>query len=196
MSPNEARNAETQKLLPLNIIPIGPETAPCPHSLSLPHSATVEKLDHGDTFSSEGGAIAIEVANSRGLSALQAGAQGFNDAPDPHDGGAADDTLSGQENEFEEAEQPPRYMEATLGRTGGKTREESNDMQKWAGRAKTGAEAAARLISAGGKAGDLDGHPMQRARNAILEGIAWSLAGRGNIDGVGHGMSRKGSEFV
>lgn len=54
-----------------------------------------------------------------------------------------------------------------------------------AGRAETTAAArAAVLIAAGCKAGEAGAHPTQKTNGAVLEGLAWSLAGRGGIEGV------------
>lgn len=43
---------------------------------------------------------------------------------------------------------------------------------------------AAVIISAGGKAGETGGHAAQKANSTVLEGVAWSIAGRGNVEGV------------
>lgn len=53
------------------------------------------------------------------------------------------------------------------------------------------AERAATIIAAGSKAGESGAHPIQRANNAVLEGIAWSLAGRSGTKGVRRGDSQK-----
>lgn len=44
---------------------------------------------------------------------------------------------------------------------------------------------AAELIAAGCKAGEAGAHPTQKLNGAVLEGLAWSLAGRGSAEGVG-----------
>lgn len=50
--------------------------------------------------------------------------------------------------------------------------------------ARTAAERAAILIAAGCKAGEAGAHPMQKTNGAVLEGLAWSLAGRGGTEGA------------
>lgn len=53
--------------------------------------------------------------------------------------------------------------------------------------ARTAAGKAATLIAAGCKAGEAGAHPMQKTNGAVLEGLAWSIAGRGGTEGVSRG---------
>ncbi len=55
---------------------------------------------------------------------------------------------------------------------------------KKAGRTGATPGKAAELIAAGCKAGEAGAHPTQKMNGAVLEGLAWSLAGRCSAEGV------------
>lgn len=134
---------------------------------------------------------AVEVANSRGLCTLSAGAHGYIDPPPQFGVGDAAGTR--------------RSLQLAVGtQVANVTRVEgdgpSGSARRGAGYGKHGggeggsrgseasaALAAVELISAGGNAAEAGGHPMQKAVNVVLEGVAWSLAEGGSAKGVGHG---------
>lgn len=146
----------------------------------------------------------MEVANSRGLCVLQASAKGFSGPSIPSNGDDASDededtnmrtrtrvgitieqTESPREAEDVESKNRSHRVSKSRDENGG------DDKRSQEGRGeqvKSPAVIAAMLISEGGKAGVTTAgggsHLAQKVSNAILEGVAWSLAGRGNTDGV------------
>lgn len=145
----------------------------------------------------------MEVANSRGLCTIAEGAKRFNgerttqfgdertearpdaaalspfaDAPSAGDSGSSTDRASATSEESEVLEM------AGVGRGG------DGDVPRRAPRGRsrqqeTRAEKAAKIIAAGGKAaGGVGVHAVQKTCNAVLEGLVWSLAGRGDANGV------------
>ena len=146
-------------------------------------------------------ALAMEVANSRGLCAIAEGAQRFNgerkslteDEPDkvrlnadlpPATASVAGDSGSSTDraSATSESEESGVQMVGVGGAGDGDVpRRASRGRIR---RADTTAEKAAMIIAAGGKAGGLGAHPVQKTYNAVLEGLLWSIAGRGGTDGV------------
>lgn len=143
----------------------------------------------------------MEVANSRGLCAIAEGAQRFNgerkslteDEPDkvrlnadlpPATASVAGDSGSSTDraSATSESEESGVQMVGVGGAGDGDVpRRASRGRIR---RADTTAEKAAMIIAAGGKAGGLGAHPVQKTYNAVLEGLLWSIAGRGDTDGV------------
>ncbi|CAM9526777.1 unnamed protein product, partial [Sphacelaria rigidula] len=116
------------------------------------------------------GALTLEVANSRGLCDLSASAQPFiNLASSTFGTEAKRTTLGDVDDDQPRVEQNDGEYET---RSSGEEEEDS------------AAVIAAVLISQGGKAEDGGAHVHQKTNNAVLEGIAWSLAGRSTTDGV------------
>ena len=145
----------------------------------------------------------MEVANSRGLCTIADGAKRFNgertapfggertearpDAPalSPFSAASsAGDSGSSTDRASATSEESGIQEMAGVGRAG------DVDVPRRAprGRSRQGetrAEKAAKIIAAGGRAGGRVGaHPVQKTCNAVLEGLVWSLAGRGDADGV------------
>ncbi|CAN0334688.1 unnamed protein product, partial [Ectocarpus sp. 12 AP-2014] len=135
-------------------------------------------------------ALAMEVANSRGLCLLAEAAQRFSgeareattgredNKPSPDAAGAAAGAAAAVGTSTGER---AGGVSQTAPEAGGRGRS-STTQDKQAMR--TAAEKAADLIAAGCKAGDLGAHPTQKMNGAMLEGLAWSLAGRGNAEGA------------
>ncbi|CAN0212142.1 unnamed protein product, partial [Ectocarpus sp. 4 AP-2014] len=129
--------------------------------------------------------LAIEVANSRGLRLLEEAAQRFS--------GEAREVTTGREDN---KPFPDAAAAAAVGTTPGERAGSVSQTAPEAGgrrwrsttqdeqATRTAAEKAADLITAGCKAGDLGAHPTQKMNGAMLEGLAWSLAGRGNAEGA------------
>eukprot|EP00903_Cladosiphon_okamuranus_P008920 g8538.t1 len=156
-------------------------------------------------------ALAIEVANSRGLCSLAQEAKKLSAEP------RASTSAAASKESIEEAPtvaisassrgnieaaaaavagrgtDPDRVgaaeaAEAGGGRAGSIGNAPSSTERRRSlpdGRAEeTAASRAARLIAAGCKAGEAGAHPTQKANGAVLEGLAWSLAGRGAVEGA------------
>lgn len=121
----------------------------------------------------ECGALALEIANSRGLCNLASSTPHVTVPPPDSNRSSSLDDKAGQtgQSDANDANSPEEKIDGEDG-TGGED-----------GRGSVAATAAV-LISKGGKAGEEGAHLAQRANNAILEGVAWSLAGRGTTDGV------------
>lgn len=127
-----------------------------------------EEADVGSRLRrSKSGALALEIANSCGLCRLEIGTQhlsiprhGSNERSYLHD--EAEHTARSDAYDAKPSENS----------TGGEDSEGS------------AAATAAILISEGGQAGEGGVYLAQRINNAVLEGVAWSLAGGGTTDGV------------
>ncbi|CAM9469538.1 unnamed protein product, partial [Ectocarpus sp. 8 AP-2014] len=131
-------------------------------------------------------ALAMEVANSRGLCLLAEAAQRFSGeareattgrednkpSPDAAAAAAAVGTTPGER---------AGSVSQTAPEAGGRRRSSTAQDEQ---ATRTAAEKAANLIAAGCKAGDSGAHPAQKMNSAMLEGLAWSLAGRGNAEGA------------
>lgn len=130
----------------------------------------------------------MEVANSRGLCAMQEGALRFNGELMEASAGAAPAETPPSSSTGSTASQgealPDGGRRGSLG-AGGGLDSTVKQRRRRRRRAKTAAEEAAIIIAKGGKAGEAGGHTVQKAASATLEGIAWSMAGRGNTEGVG-----------
>ncbi|CAM9168579.1 unnamed protein product, partial [Ectocarpus sp. 6 AP-2014] len=129
-------------------------------------------------------ALAMEVANSRGLCLLAEAAQRFS--------GEVRETTTGREDTKPSPDAAaaaaaavvttPGERAGNVSQTAPERRRSSTAQDEPATR--TAAEKAANLIAAGCKAGDLGAHATQKMNGAMLEGLAWSLAGRGNAEGA------------
>ncbi|CAM9618712.1 unnamed protein product, partial [Ectocarpus fasciculatus] len=149
-------------------------------------AAEASGVDKGDR--SKWTALAMEVANSRGLCLLAEAAQRFSgeareettdredNKPSPHAAAAA--AAAVVTTPGERAGSVSETAPEAAGRRRSSTTQEEQAMQR------TAAEKATTLIAAGCKAGDLGAHPTQKMNGAMLEGLAWSLAGRGNAEGA------------
>lgn len=133
-------------------------------------------------------ALAMEVANSRGLCLLAEAAQKFS--------GEGREATTGREDNEPSPDAAATAAAAAVVTTPGKRagsvsetapeatgrRRSSTTQDERATR--TAAEKAAKLIATGCKAGDLGAHPTQKMNGAMLEALAWSLTGRGNAEGA------------
>lgn len=154
----------------------------------------------------------MEVANARGLCVIANAAQRFCGEPiaagtEERPGAAGDNQIDDRDNVNVVAPAiapegrtsgrvdgpaAPTGEEAGVPAAGGRVADDcrassiSAEQQRKRS-AENAAEKAAMLIANGGRAGETAAHPVQQTNSAILEGVAWSLAGRGNADGVGWG---------
>ncbi|CAM9232355.1 unnamed protein product, partial [Hapterophycus canaliculatus] len=154
-------------------------------------------------------ALALEVGNARGLCAIAEAAQVFSgeatgaDASNPtaertsssngsvgfdHDGtsfaSAANAAIAMSAQEPGEKAAPRQGRVESVGEFPGASARRSSKQDERASSARTAAERAAMLISAGCKSGEAGAHPMQKANGAVLEGLAWSLARCGGNEGA------------
>lgn len=173
-----------------------------PLVLSLSRVDGIDETGASKTERSKWGALEMEVANSRGLCVLAEGARRFNggptaargdNSPETSDCSEAPTISSGADIPGSDLGQPNLPRVATGANSskmedgdsiegGGSTSKQRKPKQET-----NVAEKAAMLIAAGGRAGEMGAHPVQKTSSAILEGIAWSLAGKCNSNGVGEG---------
>lgn len=147
----------------------------CPVDLLWPARSTVTEEDSASVIQrrrSELGALTLEIANSRGLCDLSTSAQPFINLVPSTFGTEVKRTKAVDVDDVE----PPVEQDA----------EEDETISSGGEGEASAAAMAAMLISQGGKAEDGGAHVHQRTNNAVLEGIAWSLAGRSTTDGVGY----------
>ncbi|CAM9639056.1 unnamed protein product, partial [Scytosiphon promiscuus] len=149
-------------------------------------------------------ALALEVANSRGLCAIAEAAQAFTgEATGTNATGATTEALGSSRDSVEGDENGASFASISMNADGageaaassrgrvGSFREvpavstrESNKRDGDSNSARTAAGKAATLIAAGCKAGEGGAHPIQKTNGAVLEGLAWSMAGRGGAEGA------------
>ncbi|CAN0319156.1 unnamed protein product, partial [Pylaiella littoralis] len=130
-------------------------------------------------------ALAIEVGNSRGLCTLAEAAQRFCGEP----ASVASTSTSTANGEAGEVETEETAAEAARGECAGSPREALNSSAPRRSSSSgqgvgTAAGKAAGLFASGCKAGEAGAHPMQKTNGAVLEGLAWSLVGRGSSEGA------------
>ncbi|CAB1110615.1 unnamed protein product [Ectocarpus sp. CCAP 1310/34] len=129
----------------------------------------------------------MEVANSRGLCLLAEAAQRFS--------GESREATTGREDNKPSSDAAAAAAAAVGTTPGERAGSVSQTAPEAGGRrrssmtqdeqaTRTAAEKAAGLIAAGCKAGDLGAHPTQKMNGAMLEGLAWSLAGQGSAEGA------------
>ena len=113
--------------------------------------------------------LAIEVASSKGLCTLQENAKVFRKETvmNDHDGQSA--------------------VFRSSGRRGTSVEEDEEGMEDK--KIVTAAEKAAMVLADGAMMGESGAQSAQKANCAILEGTAWSLAGRSHREGVGGTLS-------
>lgn len=157
----------------------------------------------------------MEVANSRGLCSLaqeaqrlsaeprapspaaaskepiEEAAKGATSVSSPGNVEAAATVAAGDDNDAVGVDAAAVAAAAAGGRAGSIGKAPSSTERRRSvldGRAEeTAAARAAMLIAAGCKAGEAGAHPTQKTNGAVLEGLAWSLAGRGAVEGVSLG---------
>lgn len=119
--------------------------------------------------------LAIEVASSKGLCTLQENAKGFRKETvmNDHDGHSA---------VFRSSSRRGTSVEEDEGQKRGDDEEDIEEIV-------TAAEKAAMVLAAGAMIGESGAQSAQKANCAILEGTAWSLAGRSHREGVGGTLS-------
>lgn len=184
-----------------------------PSSLAAAEAEDSTAADEGDRPDrSRWAALALEVAISRGLCSLAEAAQRFTAEPRasasaaavpnapagaaegtastpadpaPPDAERAASTVGGEDEDAARADEASAAGGGRAGSTGKAASGTERRRSMPDGRAGTTAAArAAVLIAAGCKAGEAGAHPTQKTNGAVLEGLAWSLAGRGAVEGV------------
>lgn len=151
----------------------------------------METLRGEEDSQSKWAELAIEVASSKGLCTLQENAKGFRkeEVVNDRDAHSAVFRSGGQRGTSVEEDKGLKKGD-DVGRNGGMEGEKKIvSARDVCGQAQTAAEKAAVVLAAGARIGESGAQSAQKANCAILEGTAWSLAGRSHKEGVGGTLS-------